>query len=234
MPKAEAEAIMAERTHAPFKDLDDFVLRSRLKASLLLRLALRDTFASFGLTPRAAYWHLLRLLAFRQARESKGQLSLFQPGMDQLLPVEADLPLQSLTPWERVQRHYEAFNASAEAHPMQALRQLLPKLPPRRCAEAKQAPSNSIWTQAGFLIVRQRPGTSAGVIFATLEDETGLLDLVLHPKVYERYRDEFLNHHFFIATGLLQRDQDSVSVLLRKIKAVDPEEALKAMAHNWH
>ena len=84
------------------------------------------------------------------------------------------------------------------------------------------------------MIVRQRPGTAAGVVFATLEDETGLLDLVLHTEIYERFRELFLSHAFLCASGILQRDQDSVSILLKDLKALEPSQALKAQSHNWH
>jgi len=114
---------------------------------------------------------------------------------------------------------------------MQALRGLM-KLPQARCADARCAPHNSAFTTSGLLIVRQRPGDGK-VVFATLEDESGLLDLVLFMDVYERFRDAFLGHAFFRAGGVLQRDQDSVSLLLKDLKALDLEQALSVGSHDW-
>ena len=80
--------------------------------------------------------------------------------------------------------------------------------------------------------MRQRPGDGK-VVFATLEDETGLLDLVLFMDVYEKFREAFLGHAFFVAEGILQRDQASVSLLLKGLKAIDLAPTLKAGSHDW-
>jgi error-prone DNA polymerase len=137
-----------------------------------------------------------------------------------------------LGPYQAVAADYQAFGLSARAHPLQALRGLI-KLPKARCIDARTAPPNSPFSTSGLLIVRQRPGEGK-VVFATLEDETGLLDMVLFMDVYEKFKGVFLNHAFFKAGGILQRDQDSVSLLLKDLKPLDLDAALNVGSHDWH
>jgi error-prone DNA polymerase len=226
-----AKRLIVERSKRPFADLDDFVSRSGLKPAVLHSLALGNAFACFGLEPREALWRVLIMETFQQHQGP--QLTLFS----QLHPQEEGEEgpgFAALLPYEAVAEEYKSFGLSTKAHPMQVLRLLLKDLPPARTAEARKGRHGQWWTQAGLVIVRQRPGTAAGVVFATLEDESGLLDLVLHVEVYERFRELLLHKSFLCASGILQRDQDSVSLLLKNLSALNPKKALKTHAHNWH
>jgi error-prone DNA polymerase len=228
---AKAAALLQARAQRPFDSLDDFAVRSGLGPQLLQRLALGDAFACFGLQPRPALWRLLELHALA-ARAQGPQLGLWDLlGRAPAAPAAGDAGFTALGPYQAVAADYQAYGLSARAHPMQALRGLM-KLPQARCADARCAPHNSAFTTSGLLIVRQRPGDGK-VVFATLEDESGLLDLVLFMDVYERFRDAFLGHAFFRAGGVLQRDQDSVSLLLKDLKALDLEQALSVGSHDW-
>jgi error-prone DNA polymerase len=79
---------------------------------------------------------------------------------------------------------------------------------------------------AGLIIVRQKPPTAKGMTFATLEDESGLLDLAFHPEVYEKYAEAFLAHCFIEVRGVLQRDGNSISLLVKTLRPLlsHPEE----------
>ncbi|HTB22650.1 MAG TPA: error-prone DNA polymerase [bacterium] len=235
LSEAAALRLIKEGGREPYADLDDFVLRCGLKPGQLSALALGGAFECFGLPPREALWRLLALRALTAAPGEGVQLSLFG-GAGHGLRAAGEGPgaFADMDEWESVSRSYQAFGLSPDAHPMEALRRLMPKLPQGRCQEARQARHGQWWRQAGLCIVRQRPGTAKDVVFATLEDESGLLDLVLHPEVYERHRDDFLNNAFFCAEGVLQRDRDSVSMLLKKLRPLDPERMLKVGSHNWH
>jgi DNA polymerase III alpha subunit len=115
---------------------------------------------------------------------------------------------------------------------MEALR-YLGRLSQARAIDARAVKHGDWFSMAGLLIVRQRPGDGT-VIFATLEDETGLLDLVLYEDVYKKFRDDFLEHSFFEAGGLLQKDGNSASLLLKTLRALMPGEPLKANSYDWH
>jgi error-prone DNA polymerase len=152
---------------------------------------------------------------------------------DLRLKTEASIGFAGLSLYEAVSEDYQAYGLSTLAHPMEGLRRIFPDLPPQRAAQARQARNGSLWSLAGLVIVRQMPETANGIVFATLEDESGLLDLVLKREVYARYRDLLISHSFLMATGILQRDRDSVSVLLKELKALKPERALRVGSHNW-
>jgi error-prone DNA polymerase len=151
---------------------------------------------------------------------------------DALVPQVEQSSFKPLEAYQTVATNYGAFKLSVRAHPMQALRGLL-KLPRSRCIDGQTATPNRPFTTSGLLIVRQRPGNGK-VIFATLEDETGLLDMALFLDVYEKFRDVFLGNAFFVASGILQRDGASVSLLLKDLKALDMEQALHVGSHDWH
>jgi error-prone DNA polymerase len=221
--KEAAERAMQAR---PFTDLDDFAVRSRLSPKLLRSLAMGDAFRSFGLNERDALWRILALEAFGGLGAPE-QASLFSS----LRLAESGAHFAAPSLWEAVTEEYKTYGLSTRAHPMQALRKRL-KLPPLRAEDAKTTEHGTWFTTSGLLIVRQRPG-DGNVVFATLEDETGLIDMALFMDVYERYRDEFLDNSFFEVSGVLQRDGDSISLLLKKLKAISLEEGLKASSHNW-
>ena len=224
---AKTQQLLAARAQRPFADLDDFARRCGLGPQLLQRLALGDAFHCFGLDQRAALWSLLELHALAAGTPGP-QLDMWHA----LIPRTTSAPFKALGPYQTVAADYNAFGLSARAHPMQALRGLL-KLPKHRCVDARQAVPNTRFTTSGLLIVRQRPGDGK-VVFATIEDETGLLDMALFLDVYEKFREVFLGNAFFVVSGILQRDGASVSLLLKDLKAVNMEQALHVGSHDWH
>ncbi len=228
--EAKAQTIFDARDTRPFASLDDFAIRSGLDDTQLKSLALGDTFACFGLSPRESLWRILLMRAY--ASKNGAQLDLFNA----LSPAEeAPLGFAPFDAWQGVVGEYQAFHLSTSMHPMEALRPLLSGLPKTRAADARGVKNGSRWVIAGMVIVRQRPGTAEGMIFATLEDETGLLDLVLRPDVYERVRERFLENRFLLAFGILQRDRDSASLLLMDLKVLPLKtKALAARGHDWH
>ncbi|MBX9769646.1 MAG: hypothetical protein K2X47_20380, partial [Bdellovibrionales bacterium] len=125
------------------------------------------------------------------------------------------------------------FGLSLSGHPMSLFRQLTRKIPKLRLSEVR-ALQNQTWTEAaGLVIVRQRPPTAKGTTFATLEDETGLLDLILHREISEKYRELFLAHSFLIAKGILQRDNFSVSLIVKEITTL-PIADLQLRSRDFH
>lgn len=223
---AQAQTLLEARARRPFDGLDDFVRRCGLGSAVLQRLALGDAFAGFGLEPRPALWRLLELHTLA-ARPRSPQLGLWEG----LVAAPGPVGFPTLGSFQAVAADYQAYGLSTRAHPLQALRGLV-RLPQARCADARSTPSGGAFRCGGLLIVRQRPG-NGNVVFATLEDETGLLDLVLRLDVYAKFREVFLSHAFFVAEGILQRDQDSVSLLLKGLKALDLEGTLNVGSHDW-
>jgi error-prone DNA polymerase len=118
---------------------------------------------------------------------------------------------------------------------MQVLRKAMPQLPRITTAHVKAAPHGRTISIAGMAIVRQRPPTAKGTVFSTLEDESGLIDLVLHSDVHKKYEEIFSNHAFLIARGSVQRDRHSVSLLVKSLSPVwrDPLEAVPRLDHHF-
>jgi len=232
--KSRAQALLDARAQQAFGGLDDFARRSGLPFLVLRRMALAGAFQGWGFEPRAALWRLL-LLEAAQWPSPKGQLSL------DLTQAEWTAPdFNPLDPLQSVQAQYQAYGLSAEVHPMARLRARLARpCPPLDRIKATAKTGQRVRVQ-GLLIVRQHPGTAKGVVFATLEDESGLLDLVFWPKTWERLKAQVEADHFWEARGELQRDGDSVSLLVESVQGLRlPGEAglpvgLAVFSHDWH
>jgi error-prone DNA polymerase len=231
MAEVRARRLLAEREARPFGSLDDFVRRAGLPAAVLRRLAMAGAFSVFGLDERAALWGLLSMEALTR-NSTAAQLSL------DLAPGPGAAPdFARPTEGESVRADYLALGLSTRAHPMQVLRARQAKrCPPLAELRAEGRHGRRVRAD-GMLIVRQKPGTAKGVVFATLEDESGLLDLVLWPDVYERLRPVLLGEAFLRVDGVLQRDRDSVSVLVKGLRGLswgNEDGGLGLQSHDWH
>jgi error-prone DNA polymerase len=217
--KAEAEKLIEERRRrGPYRSLSDFISRTRLKSAVLQSLALGNAFSKFGENQRQTLWKILEL---RMLSETGTQLSLFQSSYEaESDETDSGIALRPLSALESIQEDYAAFGLSTQGHPMRELRQRL------KCQTIawtrSHAPGGRTVSAAGLVIVRQKPPTAKGMTFATLEDESGLMDLAFHPEVYEKYREEFLRHCLIEVKGILQRDGNSVSLLVKSLKPLLP------------
>ena len=116
---------------------------------------------------------------------------------------------------EEVVEDYVAMRLSLRAHPMELLRPSIPSLTPH--VELKTAPLKRT-SVCGLVITRQRPGTASGVIFLTLEDETGVSNIVVWPKVYEQFRRVVMGGRLLRVTGYLQREGIVVHLIAQQIE----------------
>jgi error-prone DNA polymerase len=139
-------------------------------------------------------------------------------GVDDPEPPPSLPPLGRL---ERIALDFATTGLTLGDHPMQALRH---RLPPRTLsAEEIQKQPHGAWVRtAGLVICRQRPGTASGVVFITLEDETGFLNAILYAHVFERLRTVLLSSPLLLFEGRIERDGPVVYVILRTAKRLDP------------
>jgi error-prone DNA polymerase len=207
-----AHKIIEERTQRPFQSFSDFLWRvsSWVKPPVLNALALGDAFRCFGYTPRQALWEILGHQVLSRDRPP-AQLSLFAS-----LDSPADQKLfKDLNEFETIRSDYQAYGVSTRGHPMEPLRKVSQlKLPPLTSSQIKKLKNGTSTRIAGLIIVRQRPPTAKGTCFATLEDEEGFLDLILHKTTFEKYRDAFNESPFMIVSGKLQKDGDTAMNLI--------------------
>lgn len=195
-----------------FDSVRDFWLRTGLAPSSIAHLADADAFRSLGLDRRDALW------AVRGLRRSgdKDDLPLFaRAAMDELEP---DAGLPAMTLGCHVVEDYRSLNLSLKAHPVSFMRSDLD----RRavvCNERLRGmrPGGKV-TVSGLVLVRQRPGSANGVIFMTLEDETGVANAIIWPKIFERFRPVIMGARMVSVTGLLQNEAGVIHIVAEEIE----------------
>ncbi|MCU0881661.1 MAG: hypothetical protein MUF14_03215 [Hyphomonadaceae bacterium] len=207
-PEADAARIMAARqAGGPFRDAEDLKRRARLNARAMDLLANADALRSMALDRRAALWQAKGLA--ESALPLFAHLNEYGPEADPALP---EMPL-----CEHVVHDYAALRLSLKAHPVSFLR---PDLAARRFLTARdlaEAPNGRMLDLAGLVLVRQKPGTAKGVLFVTLEDETGSANLIVWPKVFERFRRTVLGAKLLHVRGQLQREGQVIHVIARSL-----------------
>ncbi|HYY25469.1 MAG TPA: OB-fold nucleic acid binding domain-containing protein, partial [Candidatus Udaeobacter sp.] len=199
----EWQNISQARHVAPFVSLEDFVGRTTLDEGDLSRLAEAGAFESLGADRRSALWNIGRLVRTRNDSLS--------------LPAREVTPaFQSLTAFEEVGWDYRTTSHSPRRHPLEPLRPALIRqgLPDARTV-ASMKNGESI-RYAGLVICRQRPGTASGVVFMTLEDETGFVNAVVWESVFNQYSVLAKSINFLGITGKLQVEDGVVHLVAEK------------------
>jgi error-prone DNA polymerase len=213
----EVKALIVRRESQRFTGFADFLDRSGLKKNIIRRLAQGDAFTCFGYHQRQALWEIL---AYEILNDSKSpiQLNLFSQLNPSQSQTSASHSFVQLSQDESITTDYEAYGFSVRGHPMQALRKKYPRLSKITTAQAKRA-SHDSWIQVpGLSVIVQRPPTAAGTVFATIEDETGFLDLIFHRAVFEKYQELIWDQCFLLVSGKIQRDGLSVSLIVKHLK----------------
>ncbi|MBP2293030.1 error-prone DNA polymerase [Azospirillum rugosum] len=190
----DAHALVLHRG-AGYRDPYDLWRRARLPVAALERLARADAFRSTGLDRRAALWAVKAL--------GDQPLPLFA-GLDDPGVAEPEVALPSMAMGEHVVMDYGSLCLSLKAHPMALLRDGFSGVAPAE--RLRTARAGTRLTVVGLALVRQRPGSASGVVFITLEDETGIANLVIMPDVFEKFRKAILSARLIAATGRVEKD----------------------------
>jgi error-prone DNA polymerase len=202
-----AERIVAARARGPFTSLEDFARDTALPKRALILLADADAFRSIGLDRRAALWAVRRL-------PDDVPLPLFEIATAREQPDENAKALPDMPLPEQVVADYQTIRLSLKGHPMQFLRSMFAKERVIACAEVNHDKDKRHVRCAGVVLVRQRPGSAKGVVFMTLEDETGIANIVVWPKVMERYRKEVMGARLILIEGYIQSSPEQVTHLV--------------------
>jgi error-prone DNA polymerase len=201
LPEAEALRLVAAR-HKPFASVEDLAQRSSLYGRPLRLLADADAFRSIGLDRRTALWDIRRL-------PDDTPLPLFAAADARELGDEPAANLPVMTLGEHVATDYQTLRLSLKAHPMHILRPRFAAEKIRSCAETSQA-RDGTWTRtAGVVLVRQRPG-KGNAIFITLEDETGVSNVVLWARQFEQFRRAVMSARLMLVEGRVQRSAEGI------------------------
>ncbi len=228
MSKAKAHALIIERSseRGRFKSLADFVYRSRLDSRVLECLAAGDAFSIFGFSQRTALWDLLKHKPIRE----QGQLDFFS----EMPTNEAVAHFKPLSESQAIHAEYRSYGLSTRGHPMKALREELGfRLPSLTSLGIKQGPNGRMASVAGLVIARQRPPTAKGTAFATLEDEDGFVDLVIHKGVFQHYEEVFTESRFLVVTGQVQADGAAVSLIVKRMETLEAA-VLRGKSRDFH
>jgi len=202
-----AERIVAARKRRAFTSLEDFARDTALPKRALILLADADAFRSIGLDRRAALWAVRRL-------PDDVPLPLFEIAAAREQPDEnaPELPLMPLP--EQVVADYQTIRLSLKGHPMEFLRPMFTKEGVIACPHVCHERDKQYVRCAGVVLVRQRPGSAKCVVFMTLEDETGIANIVVWPKVMERYRKEVMGARLVLVEGYIQSSPEHVTHLV--------------------
>ncbi|MCC2601031.1 error-prone DNA polymerase [Sphingopyxis yananensis] len=222
----DAETIVNQRRNGYF-DPESLWLRTGVSPAILSRLAEADAFASMGLTRRDALW------AVKAIRTSK-PLPLFSNPLDGESVREPIITLPPMHLGEEVVDDYVTTRMTLRAHPMELLRHQLTQSPlgqkhPITAHDQLLHVTEGEYSVCGLVITRQRPGTASGVVFLTLEDETGVANIVVWPDLLEANRAAVMGGRLLRVTGELQKEGIVTHIIAQKIE--DLSSALSWLGH---
>ncbi len=206
---------------APFTDPERLMRRADLPARAMRLLADADAFRSMGLDRREALWAVRRL-------PDDEALPLFAAASARELGEEQPAALPEMRLPEHIVADYQTARLSLKGHPMAILRPLFQREGVKSAAETAAARDGAWVRMAGVVLVRQRPG-KGNAIFITLEDETGITNLVLWARMFERYRREVMGARLILAEGRVQRSKEGVIHLMAE-RIHDRTDALRRLS----
>lgn len=219
-PEVAARAVEAERHKGGFLDLPDLAVRTGLDRGPLVLLARAG--ALDALVPeagaRGAVWAVEGLWGGLFARVHRD---------------EAPAALPVATPLDTVQTDYLATGLSVSRHPVGLVRERLDRQGVLPLSRLVEVPADTVVRIAGMVSHRQRPGTASGVVFMTLEDETGTVNVVVWPKLFERQRTIIRTEPLVTISGVLQRDGEAISVVARRFTALKMAPPVRASSRDF-
>jgi len=213
--------MVAERRKGAFRSLKDFRFRTRFNKEELRQLASIGALNCFCGDRRSALWEVEALLdeddLFAHVEECEDE------GLS---------PLEVMTHLERLQADYEGVGVTVGRHPMASLRGELGGV--WRACDLDATPNGARVKVAGQVICRQRPGTAKGFVFISLEDETGISNTIVMPKLFEKFRLTITQEKFLVISGQLQRAKGVTHVKADRIEALVTGDTPAARSYDFH
>ncbi|MBC9033352.1 error-prone DNA polymerase [Sphingomonas sp. JC676] len=219
LAEADVDAILGARAKAPFVSIEDVWRRSRVKPAALERLARADAFHALGLNRRQALWAIKGLgqapLDLFAAADAGASVTVAEA-------VEPKVALLPLTAGSEVVEDYRATQLTLRAHPITFLRDRLDTRRIARCGDLSAMKDGDRAEVAGLILVRQRPGSAKGVVFVTLEDETGIANAVLWADRFEANRRTVMSATMLAIRGKVQREGIVIHLVAEQITDLTP------------
>jgi error-prone DNA polymerase len=214
LANADGAAIVLARGTEPFTSVEELARRSGASIAALERLAEADAFAGLGLDRRAALWAIRGL--------ADTALPLWAAADAGRLPrsegAEPEVAVTPMTAGRSVVEDYRSFGLSLRAHPVSFLRGTLAGRGMIACGDLRSMRDGRRATVPGLILVRQKPGSAKGIMFITLEDETGIANIVVWPSVFERHRALVLSARMIAVRGRVQREGEVIHVVADRLE----------------
>ncbi|HEX2271433.1 MAG TPA: OB-fold nucleic acid binding domain-containing protein [Pyrinomonadaceae bacterium] len=219
------QAIVRERSQRPFTGIDDVCNRvPELRKGELRKLAAigaLNFIQDDTVNRRDALWQVERV------KRVAGEL------YEELAEKDGDSPLLPMSVTERLDADFRGTGMTIGKHPVAYHRDELNKLDALRAIDIRKLRDGSFVRVAGWVIVRQRPGTAKGFMFLTLEDETGVSNIIVTPQLFDRYRIELVDHPFLLIEGALQNQDNVISVKAHHVQPLSFKVAA-TQSHDFH
>jgi error-prone DNA polymerase len=237
-------------SRARFSSLEDLIARTGLRRDELATLAEIGALNAFGHDRRSALWQVERAIRpagelFDEARDRTTELpshrttELPSDRTTELpshrtpeLPSDRS-PLAPMTPVERTRADYEGTSLTIGPHPMTLYRRELALRGVQRATDLPRGRSGRRVRVAGAVITRQRPGTAKGFVFLTLEDETGIANIIVRPDLFTDYRATVVNAPYLLVEGTLQIQEGVTSVKAERMQALAGD-GPEPQSHNFY
>ncbi|MGE9291898.1 MAG: DNA polymerase III subunit alpha, partial [Puniceicoccales bacterium] len=217
--------LLEERGKRPFRSLRDFLQRVKLSSRERRRMALSGAFNQWSGDRRSALWQAGDDWSNQPVAGGLSGLEFGREGEG------GDLPRMTLA--ERLEADYASCGLTAGDHPMAMVRGALRGV--WKADELEEAAQDAVVEVAGAVICRQKPGTAKGVVFVSLEDESGVANLIVYPGLYDRFRLTLIEEPFLRCRGRIQKERGVIHIIVEDLRRLDlakdlPEEA----SHDFH
>jgi error-prone DNA polymerase len=222
------ELVMSRRQDGPFRSADDVTLRvpslNQRELTLLARIGALNSLDGIE-HRRDALWQI--------ERAGKLEGPLFRQRSELLQDPNRSMPLRQMDTGERLVADYAGTGLTIGSHPMAYRRAELKRLNVLSAAELRSRRDGEYVRSAGCIVARQRPGTAMGFIFISMEDETGIANVIVTPDLYERERLVVTRSKFILAEGPLQNQDGVIHVKAVRLHMLS-DEALDVRSHDFH
>ncbi|YBV95707.1 error-prone DNA polymerase [Phyllobacteriaceae bacterium JZ32] len=221
-----AKKLCERRGDIPYPSIEELHRRTHLDRRAFMALADADAFGSLDIDRRQALWAVRRL-------PNDETMPLFEAAQAAELAEEAKIRLPAMKMPEHVIVDYETTRLSLKGHPLEFLREGLTREGALTCREAREAGNGQRVKIAGVVTIRQRPGSAKGVVFITIEDETGIANIVVWAKLMKAQRKEVMGSRLLMVEGQVQRSKENVVHIVAK-RLFDRSHELTTLSDRSH
>ena len=219
------QALVRERSLAPFASVQDLARRvpelRKDELTTLAEIGALNAINNEGLHRRDALWQVERAVRWSG------------PLLDELPEIDGESPLAAMTDEERLVADFRATGLTVGPHPMQYRREEMKRMGIYRASDLAHLPNGRRLRIGGCVIARQRPGTAKGMMFMSLEDETGIANAIFTPDLLRKNRVLLISERFLMIEGILQNQDNVIHIRAEKVSPLSVTRA-ETVSHDFH